>query len=173
MPLKLCGEGAVRFVILCDDEQTARLLINAVHDTGTSLAADAREPAAAMPEQSVDECTARVSCGGVHDHARGLVDDEKILVLVDDVKRNFLRECVDFLRLGRLPDDFVSLREQRLFCGGGAVDKNRAALCKTSRRRAGDACGGGEISVQPHTCGRCVTVEGHSDSPLRFLLFFC
>src|SRR5687768_3422998 len=48
------------------------------------------------PEQPVDERAASVTRGGVHDDAGGLVDDEKMLVLVGDAERHLLG-----LELGR------------------------------------------------------------------------
>ena len=44
-----------------------------------------------MRNQRIDERSVGISRGGMHDQSRGFVDDDEILVLVYDCKRNGLR----------------------------------------------------------------------------------
>ena len=57
---------------------------------GPELAADARERAAAMVQQRVDQRAVAGARGRMHDQPRRLVDDDEIGVLVDDRKRDRL-----------------------------------------------------------------------------------
>ncbi len=68
-----------------------------MHDAGTLDAADAGEAVAAMGDERVDQCSAGMSGGRVHDEVRRLIDDDDVGVLVDDIERDGLGG-----RLGRL-----------------------------------------------------------------------
>src|SRR5687767_13053107 len=78
------------------------------------------------PEQPVDERAASVTRGGMHDDAGGLVDDQKMLVLVGDAKRHLLR-----LELGRTARWYVDFQlltacQPMAFRAPSAVDENAA-----------------------------------------------
>ena len=60
-----------------------------MHDAGPQLAADAAQVGDVM-QQRVDQRARRVAGAGVHDHARRLVDDDDIRVLVQDLERRRL-----------------------------------------------------------------------------------
>ena len=70
----LLGKTDVGGVVLCHHQQAAGVLVDAVHDAGADLAADAGQAALAMPQQGVDQGAVRVAGGRVHHHALGLVD---------------------------------------------------------------------------------------------------
>jgi hypothetical protein len=57
-----------------------------MHDTRTLLAADAAQIVDVV-EQRVDERPAGVAGGGMDDHARRLVHDDDVVVLIDDGER--------------------------------------------------------------------------------------
>ena len=76
----------VRRVVLGDDHQPRRAAIEPVHDARPLLAADAAEIVDVM-EQRVDQRAARVPGRRMHDHARRLVDDDEVAVLVEDRQR--------------------------------------------------------------------------------------
>ena len=52
---------------LGDDEESGRILVDAVDDAGTGDTADARQAVAAMVEQRVDQRPVAVARGGVDD----------------------------------------------------------------------------------------------------------
>ena len=66
----------MRRVGLGDDQQAARVLVEAVHDARPRHAADAREARAAMGDQRVDERAGRIAGAGMHDEPGRLVDDD-------------------------------------------------------------------------------------------------
>jgi len=61
-----------------------------VHDSGPLLAADAAQIVDVM-QQGVDEGAARMPGRWMNHHARRLVDDDEIAILVDDRQRKGLR----------------------------------------------------------------------------------
>ena len=77
-------------VVLRDHHQAGGVLVEAVHDAGPPLAADAGETVAAMGDQRIDQSAGRVSGGGMHDQPFGLVDHDDVGVLVNHVERNGL-----------------------------------------------------------------------------------
>ena len=106
-----------------DDEQPRRVAVEAVHDPGPALVApggDAGERLRQRPR--------RVPARGMDDDARGLVDDEQVVVLVADRERG--RRGIGLGRRGRRDLDRhrlarahpVALGDQR------AVDAHRAVL---------------------------------------------
>ncbi len=60
----------MRGVVLGDDQQSRRSLVEAMHDAGTLDAADAGEAVAAMGDERVDERSAGVSGARMHDEVR-------------------------------------------------------------------------------------------------------
>ena len=88
---QLGREREVRKVVFRCDEQTGRVLVDAVHDAGPPLPADAGETVTAVGEQGVDERAVLVAGRRVHDHAARLVDDDEVVVLIHHVQRQILR----------------------------------------------------------------------------------
>ena len=88
---QLRREREVHKVVFRRDEQAGRVLVDAVHDAGPPLPADAGETVAAVGEQGVDERAVLVPGRGVHDHAARLVDDDEVVVLIHHVQRQILR----------------------------------------------------------------------------------
>ena len=80
---ELAREARVGPLVLCDNDEAGRVLIEAVHDAGPLHAADARQ-VGAVPQQRVDQRVLRVPRARVHGHARGLIDHDEVLVLIDD-----------------------------------------------------------------------------------------
>ena len=114
---------------LGDDEQARRILVEPVHDARPTHAADARQGVAAMADQRIDERARLVACGRMHDEAGGLVDDDEVLVLEDDVERNIL--ALGLGRGGLGNGDFDGLAGPHLgrrVGGRLAVDRHGAAL---------------------------------------------
>ena len=101
----------MRGVVLGHDHQAGGALVEAMDDAGAQLAADAAQVVDVV-EQGVDQRAVGVAGGRMDDHARGLVDDHDVGVLVDDVERQRLR-----LRRGgrrrRHVDDHFLLRLDR------------------------------------------------------------
>ena len=92
---KLLGEALMRAVRLGDDHHARRVFIEAVHDTGPHDPANARQAIGAVIEQGIDEgCTARAR-GGMDGHPRGFVEDNKMIILEQDIER-------DVFGLGRI-----------------------------------------------------------------------
>src|SRR3546814_4853291 len=75
---KLCGEMAVGGVVLGRDHDAARLLVEAVDDTGSPDAANAGQAVAAMMDQRIDQCSGPVAGARVDDKAGGLDDDDDV-----------------------------------------------------------------------------------------------
>ena len=94
---ELRGEAVVRRVVLGDDQEPGRVLVEPVHDARPPDAADPGKAFAAMRDQRVDQRAGLVPGAGMHDEPGRLVDDDEVVVLEDDVERDRLG-----LRLSRL-----------------------------------------------------------------------
>ena len=81
-------EAPVRLRRARDDEEARRVAIEAVHDARPVRLLPALD---VVGEQPVHERSLRVPGRGMHDDARGLVDDEEMLVLVRDREVHRLR----------------------------------------------------------------------------------
>ena len=107
----LLGKANMRCIVFCHHQQTAGVLIDAVDDAGPDLAANAGKAALAVPEQSVDQGAVRVAGSRVDDHPFGLVDHQKVRILIDDVQRDLLRHSLDGLCVGDLQQDDIPCLE--------------------------------------------------------------
>ena len=74
-----------------------------------------------MPEQSVDQGAVRVAGSRVDDHPFGLVDHQKVCILIDDVQRDLLRHSLDGLCVGDLQQDDIPCLELQALGRGLAV----------------------------------------------------
>ncbi len=95
--LQLAHEGGLSGVGLGDDEQTARVLVETMHDAGTG---DAGERGGVV-QQRVGERSIPVAAARMHDQSGRLVDDEQRGILVHDRKRNGLRHERGRPRIGQ------------------------------------------------------------------------
>src|SRR5689334_20882231 len=107
----------MRNVILGDDNQAAGFLVKPMDDSWPKVSAYAGKLAKAM-EKSVDECPAIAFVvsrpgAGVNHHPRGFVDDDKVVIFIDDVERNFFRNGAERRAFGRT-EDFDMLRSPKL-----------------------------------------------------------
>ncbi|MGY4422512.1 hypothetical protein ACVWY2_004961 [Bradyrhizobium sp. JR6.1] len=92
---ELRGQRLMGVVVLGNHHQPCGVLVEAVHDARPLDSADARQAAAAMRDQRVDQCSRGVAGRGMHDEAPRLVDDDDVVVLEHDIERDVLA-----LRLG-------------------------------------------------------------------------
>ena len=78
-----------------------------MHDARTLLAADAAQIVDVM-EQRVHQRAAGVAGGGMHDHARRLVHDDEVGILIDDGERQRLGGRRRVHRFENLDGDLLS-----------------------------------------------------------------
>ena len=91
---ELFGQPFVGAVVLRGDDQPAGILVDAVDDARTRNAPDPRQLPSAMVEQRVDHRPVKIARGGMDDHARGLVDDDQMFVLIGDDQAHVLGDIV-------------------------------------------------------------------------------
>ncbi len=89
---ELRGQPMMRGVGFRNDEQAGCALVDPVHDTRALLPTDARQIAAEMVQERVDQSAARRTRGRVHDHASRFVDDDQVGIFVDDGQRDIFRD---------------------------------------------------------------------------------
>jgi hypothetical protein len=106
---ELRGQPVMRAVGFRHHQQPRGVLVDAVHDAGAFLAADAREVAAEMMQERVDQRARGRPRRGMDDHARGLVDDHEVGILVQDLQRDRFGHGVDLRRLLHGDGDGVAL----------------------------------------------------------------
>ena len=87
-------------VVFRHGQQSRRVLVDAVDDSRAQLAVDAGKIVPQGVEQAVDQGIVGVSGGGMHHQPLGLVDDQQIVVLIDDVQGHFGGNDVHSLGFG-------------------------------------------------------------------------
>ncbi len=142
---KLIGESAMNFVISRDQQRAGGFTVEAMHNPRTQFPADGGQFAtrAEFVQQGVDHGAGLHSRAWMNDHARGLVDDDKIFIRVEDFdrdglglrvhgcwRRNFDGDCITGLyamgALGwRAIHASVTVVEQRLDARAAEIRKMR------------------------------------------------
>ena len=85
---ELLGQRFVRPVVLRRHHQPGGVLVEPMHDARAPDTADPGKAGAAMGDQRVDQRAGLVPGGGMHHEAPGLVDDDDVVILVDDIERD-------------------------------------------------------------------------------------
>ncbi len=141
MVCELFAQALMCAIRLGDDHETACLLVEAMHDARSLDAADAGQARAAMGEQSVDKGAAVMPGGRVHNESRRLVDDNKIVILVDDIEFDGLRDRLGRLGGGQFDSDPLAILElspcfaNRLPLDRDVALRNKSLKAGTARRR--------------------------------------
>jgi hypothetical protein len=78
---KLQGKVTKRFFMLGHNHDTRGVLVQPVDNSGASLSSDALQVRTVM-EKGVDQGASRITSGRMNHHARGFIDDNKILILM-------------------------------------------------------------------------------------------
>ena len=125
---ELLQEGLEGAIVLGGHDATAGVLVETVNDAWAFDAADAREFSAAVVEEGVDESAIGIAGGRVHDHADRFVDDEEVVVFVDDVEGQILRDEFGRFGLRQIHADPVTHGDHRLGPGGLSVEEDVAGL---------------------------------------------
>ena len=88
--LELVGQVRVGPLVLGDDYQARRVLIETVYDSGPTLAADALD-VRGMGEDGIGEGAVFIPRRGMDGHTGGFVDDDEVFVLEHDGEGNIPR----------------------------------------------------------------------------------
>ena len=132
----LLRERAVRRVVLCDHQQSARVLVDAVDNARTDLAVDAGQAVPAVIHQRVDQRPAPVPRRGMHHHAARLVDHDDIRILVHHIERDVLGLNLDLSRLGQLDRNRVGFTDLVVLFERFSVLADRARFNQPLQRGA-------------------------------------
>ena len=129
---ELTGELELGLVVLGDNQQSARVLVDAVHQHAHALVGAGLVRglgAAEMEGQGVDEGAVVVAVAGVDHHPGGFVDDKKVLVLIHDVEGNVFGENLHAAALvGHHETDDVAGTDDGVGLGKFVIDKDIAHL---------------------------------------------
>ena len=85
-------------IIFADNQRACGIHINSMHNTGTQYPIDSGKTVLTMIHQCIDQCSAAVACRRMYDHPLWLIDDQKIIILVQNIKRNVFWLHVQFFR---------------------------------------------------------------------------
>jgi outer membrane protein assembly factor BamD len=122
--LKLFHQRFVRGQGLCSHQQSAGVLVQPVDNAAAGNAGQHRR----MIKQSVLQSSVAVPGRRVHDQARGLVDDQDLVVLINHRQRDILtldgRGLLDF----GVQDYLLTAHEPMLRGQNGTIDSGRAAF---------------------------------------------
>ena len=148
-------------VALGDDEQAARVAVQAVHDAGAH-----RVAAGGPAGERLHERPALVPRGGVHDDAGGLVHDEQVLVLPDDLVRGgrAVAERHRLMDVGVVDVEDLAAAELVALAGGRPVDEHLARGDQALRAGARPEVPG-EQRVEPLALLLRRDVEAHRRAP--------
>ena len=86
----------MRPFVLGNYEDTGRILVDSVHQTGPHIAVAEQRQILQMIGQRVDQRSRIVPVTGMHHHAGRLVDDNQVVVFVTDVQRYVFRNDLHF-----------------------------------------------------------------------------
>ena len=132
---KLSRELFVRGVVLGHHHQAGRAAVEPMDDARPLLAADAAEIVDVV-EQRIDERAARVAGGGMDDHARRLVDDDEIVVLIQDGQRQRFGLRLGFDRLGDRHGHVLAGSHRLVRLDGASLEQDVALLDQPLNLRA-------------------------------------
>ena len=94
---KLCRQLAMRLIILGHHDQSAGLFVETMHNARPQLSADAGEAGEVMKQCIHQRPPIAFVFGGpsphVNHHSGRLVNDRKIVILVDNVERDIFGHC--------------------------------------------------------------------------------
>ena len=138
MRLDLLREQIVGEIVLGDDQKSARILVDPVDDPRTDDAIDRREPPGAVKEQRVHERAVPVARRGMHDHPLGLVDDQQVVILVDDVDGDVLRDDVERLCVRHLDGELLAAPQPVVLRDRLSVREDGAVVTQPLHDRAGE-----------------------------------
>ena len=156
------GKRLISPIILGNDHDTGGVHIQPMDDAGALLATNATK-VGAMPEESIDQSTVTVAAGGVDDQSGRFVEGQKVVVFVENGKRNVLGDKVGGFS-GREGENKGGTGD---WCGGklgrGATLKvgEEALFCEglnTGARELGQAVG--KPLVKPSLGGAPFDSEG-------------
>ncbi len=97
-------------VVLADNEGAGRVPVNPVDDAGPLFPIDSGQRIPAVIENGVDQGIVLVSGGRMDNHALGLIYNQDVSVLIDNVQRYVLGRHIDFFGLRKPNGNFISGR---------------------------------------------------------------
>ena len=115
-------------------------------------------------EQGVDQGAVGVSRRGVYHHTDGLVDHQKVPVLVHHVQRNILRLCGRGGGVGQIDGQDVACRHKFLLSDRGPVAKHAPRLTQTGGGSTGEIAHRRKVGIRTdaHLFGiDCKALFGH------------
>ena len=115
-------------VVFGNRQKPGGVLIDAVDDAGAQLTVDAGQVIPQRVQQAVHQRVIGMARRRVHYQPLGLVDDQQIIVLVDDIQRHFLGRDVHSLRLGNLVGNGIANIQFVVFLTGLSVAGNQPFL---------------------------------------------
>ena len=84
-------------VVFGDNETAAGVLVEAMNDPGTLFPSDPRQTGAVI-EQRIDQSVFAMTCAGMNNEPRRLVDHDEIIVFEENRKRDRLWQGLDLFK---------------------------------------------------------------------------
>jgi hypothetical protein len=102
MFLQLLGKSSVDSIGFTDKERPGGVFVDTMDDSRTKYPVDAGQIALAVIQDGIDQSSGSVSGTWMDYHALGFVDDEKVVILIQNIKRNILRKDIRFLYIRKV-----------------------------------------------------------------------
>ena len=114
----------MRFVVFADNDRTRGVFVDAMDDSRAHDASDPGQIILAVIHDGVDDRAAVMTGGRMYHHIFGLIDDKKVVILIENGKRNIFRCDVRLCSLRNGKDDLI-VRFKAVACLlGSSIDKH-------------------------------------------------
>jgi len=97
---KLLGKTGMGCIVLCDNEQSAGVLVYTVDDSRPPHAAHTGKTLPTMRQECINKRTVIVAGRGVYDETNWLIHDKYVFIFISDIERYCLRQNMRRRRLG-------------------------------------------------------------------------
>jgi hypothetical protein len=134
---KLVRQSLVRQVIFSYDKQAGCLFINSMNDAGANAARRFRERVEVIDE-SVGKRARFYARARMHDHSRRLIDHDQIIIFVNDIQPDRLRNDLDGRGLRQINFDEITCAQAIAGLDGKLVYQYIAVFYRPLNSRAAD-----------------------------------
>ena len=118
MILKLRSKRKMSLIILCHRQKSADITVDPVNDARADNSVYIGKGVAAMVHKGRHKGSRSMSGGRVDHHSRGLIYNDNVAVLINDIKRDILRGYLAHFRLGELYCHSIPLGYLCIFLAG-------------------------------------------------------
>ena len=122
MFLQLFRDAVVGQIVFAGDHDACSVPVDPVNNARTENAVDPGETSSAVMHECVDQCSFFMSGCGMDNETLRLIDEDHVIIFIEDVQRDLLRQDLCVFRLRDLRLDQLSLQKTPAASGGSPSD---------------------------------------------------